>query len=88
MNHRELQWSQKFHSRYPAVLVSSQVLRRRHLGQVDVCFLQEKLVIVEVKGYFSPGAVQRQRLRAACQWLGGLLQREVIFMIAHDKREL
>ena len=85
---RELACSLKFHSRYPAVLLSSKVLHSRQLGQVDLCFIQKKIIIVEVKGYYGPGFKQKQRLALTCQWLGDLLKREVLLYIVHSKKEL
>ena len=85
---REVFLSQKLHSGHSAVLVSSALLRRRQLGQLDLCFLDgQRLVVVEVKGHGGPGPGQRKRLAAACQWLGELLGKEVFFRVVQCESE-
>ncbi|MBG08659.1 MAG: hypothetical protein CME68_07865 [Halobacteriovoraceae bacterium] len=72
----ELRWSRFFHERGVPVLVSQDLLRKRGLGQVDVCFFKKErgriiLKLIEVKSsphtFFSQK--QRRRLLGACSFL-------------------
>ena len=87
---RERRCSRQWHTSYRAVLISPQVLRRRGLGQVDICFegAGGVLVVLEVKGYGPLSWEQGRRLKKSCQWLGALLDRDVVFQVAHLKKEL
>ena len=88
---RELQLSRLVHSSplgEVGVLVSPRVLRERGLGQIDLCFIRGgRIEVVEVKGYYGPSFSQRHRLNKTCRWLGHLLGLEVVFRIAHYRKE-
>ena len=72
----ELKWSRFFHEKGVAVLVSPDLLRKRGMGQVDLCFFKKKrgkvfLEVVEVKSssfhFFSHK--QRRRVLNSCSFL-------------------
>lgn len=86
---REKKCSRFWHTRHLAILVSSLVLRSRGLGQIDLCFKERGvLVVVEVKSYRGISPRQWSRLKKSCQWLGALLNRDVVFRVDHLKKEL
>ena len=72
----ELWWSGVFHEKGIPVLVSQDLLRKRGLGQVDLCFFKKEygrvsLSVVEVKSSSYPflSKKQRRRLLGACSFL-------------------
>jgi len=74
----EQQVSQYFHNRYPALLISSQLLRRYNMGQVDVCwFSSEGVVVAECKsGASILNFQQKARLRHSLYFVGCLFSQK------------
>lgn len=73
-----------FHTQGIPVLISSLVLRRRNVGQIDVAFWKgqpRSLVLVEVKSCAGISFKQKKRLQAASHYLGQLLNCAVQFSL-------
>ncbi len=70
----ESQFSLHAHSEEIALLVSSHLLRKRSMGQVDVSWIhKKKIFIAECKsGHSILGSNQIKRLRASLYYLGSL----------------
>ena len=69
-------WSHFYHSEGVPVLVSQDLLRKRGLGQVDLCFFEKRnnqigLKVIEVKSSprFFLSQKQRRRLLGTCSFL-------------------
>ena len=72
----EMRWSRVFHEKGIPVLVSQDLLRKRGLGQVDLCFFKKEygrvsLSVIEVKSSSYPflSDKQRRRLLGTCSFL-------------------
>jgi len=70
----ESEYSAYIHNNAVALLVSSQLLRRRGMGQVDVAwFLKKRILIAECKsGHSILSFQQRARLRSSLFFLGSI----------------
>ncbi len=72
----EKELSERFHSRFPACLISSTLLRSRGCGQIDIAyFSKNRLVLVEAKSSknIGPSAYQMKRLRSSQRFLSLIL---------------
>lgn len=72
---QEAEASHYYHAKYLPLLVSSQLLRKLNLGQIDLSYFQKngskewKLTIVEIKSQCGPSRKQQKRLRASSEYL-------------------
>lgn len=75
---QEAEISKYYHQKYLPLLVSSHLLRKLNLGQIDLSYFQKnnslewKLIVVEVKSQCVPSRKQRQRLRASTEYLSSV----------------
>lgn len=70
---QEAEASKYYHQKYLPLLVSSKLLRKLNLGQIDLSYFQKshewKLIIVEIKSQCGPSRTQERRLRDSSEYL-------------------
>lgn len=78
----ERRFSRTFHRRGCALLVSPLILRELGLGQIDAArLIQDRVELCELKLYGELSSRQRQRLMRSANYLGELLEREVVLKL-------
>lgn len=78
----ELRFTRSFHQKGLPVLVSPLILREMGLGQVDAARLtQKRLELCELKLYGELSPKQKARLVRSANYLGELLDKEVVLTL-------
>jgi hypothetical protein len=83
-NYLEKKESVRFQKSYLPILVSSKLLRRRSMGQIDLCRLNGNIIeIGEVKSSGSLSIKQKERLFASSSFLSDIFNRNSKLILIH-----